>query len=84
MSFDVAFVHWEKVLLDILKLSNLLSFDPVPLKTEIICIWFETMKNDWVWRKVFERLITILNVSVDIIGAFFTASTNIREASTEV
>ena len=84
MSFDVAFVPWEKVLLDILKLSNLLSFDPVPLKTEIICIWFETMKNDWVWRKVFERLITILNVSVDIIGAFFTASTNIREASTEV
>ena len=26
------------------------------------------MKNDWVWRKVFERLITILNVSVNLIG----------------
>ena len=26
------------------------------------------MKNDWVWRKVFERFVTILTVSVDIIG----------------
>ena len=30
--------------------------------------WFETMKIDWIWRKVFERFVTILTVSVDIIG----------------
>ena len=29
------------------------------------------MKNDWVWRKDFERYITILNVLVDIIGVLF-------------
>ena len=29
------------------------------------------MKNDWAWRKVFERLVTILNVLVDIIKVLF-------------
>ena len=29
------------------------------------------MKNDWVWRKVFERFITIINVSVNIIQVLF-------------
>ena len=29
------------------------------------------MKNDWVWRKVFERFVTILNVWVDILRVFF-------------
>ena len=29
------------------------------------------MKNDWVWRKIFDRYITILSVSVNIIGLFF-------------
>ena len=29
------------------------------------------MKNDQVWRKVFGRFITILNVLVDIIGILF-------------
>ena len=29
------------------------------------------MKNDWVWRKVFERFVTILNVWVDIIRVLF-------------
>ena len=38
---------------------------------KIISFWFQTMNNDWVWRKVFERCITILNVSVDIIQVLF-------------
>ena len=29
------------------------------------------MKNDWVWRKVFERYITILSFLVAIIGVLF-------------
>ena len=29
MEFDIAFVSWVKVLLDLLKVSKLLSFDPV-------------------------------------------------------
>ena len=37
----------------------------------MICFWFQTRKNDWVSRKVFERCITILNVSVDIIQVLF-------------
>ena len=68
MEFDIAFVSWVKVLLDLLKLSNFLSLDPVFPKRKSICFWFQTMKNDWVWRKVFETFATILTVSVDIIG----------------
>ena len=37
------------------------------------------MKNDWVWRKVFERYITILNVLVDIIGVLFFQLVSIIE-----
>ena len=48
-----------------------LFLDPVFAKMKIICFWFETMKNDWIWRKVFEKFITILNVSVDIIPVLF-------------
>ena len=40
-------------------------------KKKTICFWFETMKIDWIWRKVFERLITLLNVSLDIIQVLF-------------
>ena len=40
-------------------------------KAKSICFWFQTMKNDWVWRKVFERFVTILNVWVDIIRVLF-------------
>ena len=29
------------------------------------------MKNDWIWRKVFDRFVTILNIWVDIIRALF-------------
>ena len=71
MEFDIAFVSWVKVLLDLFKLSKFLSLDPVFPKKKIIYFWFKTMKNDWVWRKCFERYITILSVSVDIIGALF-------------
>ena len=71
MEFDIAFVSWVKVLLDLLKLSNFVSLDPVFPKTKSICFWFQTMKNDWVWRKVFERFVTILNVWVDIIRVLF-------------
>ena len=56
------------VLLDFLKLSNFLSLDPVFSKTKIIYFWFQTMKNDWVWRRFFERYIIILSVSVSITG----------------
>ena len=66
--FPIAFASWVNVLLDVLKLSNFLSFDPVPENTIIICLWFQTIKNDWAWGKVFGRFITILDVSVNIIG----------------
>ena len=46
-------------------------FYPVFTNMKIICFRFQTMKSDWFWRKVFERCITILNVSVDIIQALF-------------
>ena len=45
--------------------------DPVLAKMKIICFWFQTMKNDWIWRKIFEKFITILNVSVNIIAVLF-------------
>ena len=51
-----------KVLLDLLKLSDFLSLNPVFPKRKIICFLFQTMKNYWVWRKFFEKFITILNV----------------------
>ena len=38
-------------------------------------------ENDWVWKNFFEIFITILNVSVDIIGVlFFSTSINLQEA----
>ena len=49
------------------EVNQLLFPDPVFPKMKIICFWFQTMKKDWLRRKVFERFITILNVSVDII-----------------
>ena len=47
------------------------SLDPVFPQTKIICVWFQTMNNVWLRRKVFERFITILNVWVDIIRILF-------------
>ena len=78
MEFDIAFVSWVKVLLDLLKLSNFPSLDLVPKKAKI-SFSFQAMKNDWVWRKVFERFITILNVSVDIIQVLFVQVLSIFE-----
>ena len=66
--FDIAFVFWVNVLLGLLNISNFFSLDHGLLKTKIICFWFETMKTDWIWRKVFERFVSNLTVSVDIIG----------------
>ena len=37
MEFDIAFVSWVKVLLELLNLSNFLSLDPVRPKTKTIC-----------------------------------------------
>ena len=71
MQFDMPLVSLENVLLDLFNLSNFLSLDPVRPKTNIICFWFQTVQNDWLWRKVFESFITILNVSADIIDLFF-------------
>ena len=85
IQFNIAFVFWLKVSLDVLQLRNFLSVNLVPLKMKIICFWFKTMKNDWVWRKVFHRFITILSVSVDILRAFFfSTSINIRGALRQV
>ena len=50
------------------EISNFFSLDQGLLKTKIICFWFETMKIDWIWGKGFERFVTILTVSVDVIG----------------
>ena len=71
MECDIAFESWVKVLPDLLKLSNFLSLDPVFSKTKIISFLFQTMKNDWVWRKAFEKYIFIVNVLVDIVGVLF-------------
>ena len=50
------------------EISNFFSLDQGLLKTKIICFWFETMKIDWIWGKGFERFVTILTVSIDVIG----------------
>ena len=71
MEFDLAFVSWVKVLLDLLKLSNFLSLYSFFPKTKIICFLFQAIKNDLVLRRFFERYITVLSVSVDIKGDFF-------------
>ena len=64
------------------KVKQSLFLDPVFAKMKIICFWFQTMKNDWIWRKVFEKFITILNVSVDIIPVlFFSSVINIWQTS---
>ena len=49
-------------MLELLKLSSFLSLNPLFPKRKIICFLFQTMKNYWVWRKCFEKVITILNV----------------------
>ena len=51
--------------------KQLLFPDLVSPKTKIICFWFQTMKNDWIWRQVFERFITIRNIFVNIIHVLF-------------
>ena len=53
------------------ELKQILSLNPVPPKIKIICFWFQKVKNDWLWIKVFERFITILNISVGIIWDLF-------------
>ena len=57
-----------KGLLDLLNISNFFLLDHGLLKTKIICFLFETIKNDLISRKVFERFVTILTLSVNIIG----------------
>ena len=68
-----------KVLLDPLKLSNFLSLYSLPPRTKTICFWFQTTRNDWVSRNVLERVITILNISVNIIGFLFFQLVSIFE-----
>ena len=51
--------------------KQLLFPDPVSPKTKIICFWFQTMKNDWIWRQVFERFITIRNIFVNSTHVLF-------------
>ena len=44
MQFDIAFVSWVKVLLDLLKLSNFLSLDPVPPKIKLFVFDFRRLQ----------------------------------------
>ena len=48
MEFDIPFVSWVNVLLDLLKLINFLSPDLVFPKTKIIYFLFQTRKSDYV------------------------------------
>ena len=50
------FVSLVKVLLDLLKLSNFLSLDPVFPKTKSICFWFQAVKNDLSLKKIFWKV----------------------------
>ena len=59
------------------ELTSFLSILFLLKRKKFIGFWFQTMKNDWVWRKVFERFITIPSVSVNFI---FSTGINIREA----
>ena len=70
MEFHIAFVSWVWVLLDFLKLSNFFSLYLLFLRRKLFLL-FQTMKNDWVWRKTFEKFITILNVLVDNVTVLF-------------
>ena len=76
-SFDIAFVFWVKLLLELLNISNF-SLDHGLLKIKIICFWFEKMKIDWIWSKV-------LTVAVNIIQVFvFSTSINSWETRMKV
>ena len=44
MEFDITFVSPVKVLLDLLKLSDIVSLDPVFPKRKVICFSFQTIK----------------------------------------
>ena len=44
MKFDIAFVTRVKFLLDLLKLSNFLSLDPVPPKIKLFVFDFRRLK----------------------------------------
>ena len=65
--FDIDFVFWVKVLLELLNVRNFFSLDHVLHNCKLICFTSKAMKIDWIWRKVFEIFVTILTVSVDII-----------------
>ena len=41
--------------------------------------WFQTMKNHCVWRKFFEKYITILSASVNITGVLFVQLVSLLE-----
>ena len=79
MQFDTTFLSWLKVLLHLTNLSNILSLDHVTPRITIVCFWFQTLKNDGVYRKVFERCIAILNVLVYITEDFFSQLVSIFE-----
>ena len=51
--------------------KQLLFPDPLFPKMKVICFWFQTTKNDLIWRKVFERFITILNDYIAVIQVLF-------------
>ena len=52
----MAFVFWVKVLLDLLKLSNFFSINPIPKKSKIICFDFKKWKMIEFEEKFFKGL----------------------------
>ena len=62
------------------EINQIPSLDHVLPKTKIISFWFQVMKNYWVWRKVFQSFMTILNISVTFTGILFFQLVSIFES----
>ena len=61
------------------EINQIPSLDHVLPKTKIISFWFWAMKNDWVWRRVFQSFMNILNISVKFTGVLFFQRVSIFE-----
>ena len=66
------------------QVKQLLFLDLVLPKAKIICFWFQTTKTDRVWRKCFERYITILSVLVDMVVSRFILNYTLEYAKSLV
>ena len=70
-SFARTFEHKQHLFPRSWSRSTSFPFTLFFLRRESFVFLFQTIKNDWVLRRFFERYITILSVSVDIKGDFF-------------